>query len=251
MEIYAERKFEHVISLGYFCTIAMEMQRYGLRDSSMPFDWLFDVDWTSIEELWDNHFMQFLDRDLLYQEKGSSDHYWNVRYNIGFFHDFDGFQSLDAQLGKVQEKYNRRIERFYKDIQEPTLFVRYIKNREELEYIEQNYDIVLSKLKSCNQENAILFISNDDLQSECLPLYTAEKDENDFCARKPTDKNAELRTIFYKLNYDQSRRMINLKKYQAERKRRRGIWFRVQKRFKRYYKHYFVKYYIHDKIVKK
>lgn len=76
-------------------------------------------------------------------------------------------------------------------------------------------------------------MNSDDLQSEYLPLYTAEKDENDFCARKPTNKNAELRILFEELNYDHSRRLYNLTKYQVERKRRRGIWSRVKKDFKK------------------
>ena len=32
-------RYEHVVSLGYFCSTALELQRYGFRDGSYPFDW--------------------------------------------------------------------------------------------------------------------------------------------------------------------------------------------------------------------
>jgi len=30
----------HYISLGYFCSIAMDLEKLGLRTESSPFDWL-------------------------------------------------------------------------------------------------------------------------------------------------------------------------------------------------------------------
>lgn len=34
------RKFKHYISLGFFCAPAMELEKRGLRNESLPFDWL-------------------------------------------------------------------------------------------------------------------------------------------------------------------------------------------------------------------
>lgn len=33
------KKYENFISLGYFCSVALELQRLGLRSCSSPFDW--------------------------------------------------------------------------------------------------------------------------------------------------------------------------------------------------------------------
>ncbi len=33
-------KFEHVISLGFFCSPALELKKLGFRDASYPFDWV-------------------------------------------------------------------------------------------------------------------------------------------------------------------------------------------------------------------
>lgn len=35
-----ETNYKHVISLGFFCSVALELERKGLRDASYPFDWL-------------------------------------------------------------------------------------------------------------------------------------------------------------------------------------------------------------------
>lgn len=32
-------EYENVISLGYFCSVASEIERLGLRRHSGPFDW--------------------------------------------------------------------------------------------------------------------------------------------------------------------------------------------------------------------
>ena len=34
------KEYKHFISLGYFCSVAMELERFGLRSESGPFDWV-------------------------------------------------------------------------------------------------------------------------------------------------------------------------------------------------------------------
>lgn len=38
------KKYESVISLGYFCSVAIELEKMGIRNFSTPFDWLI-TDW--------------------------------------------------------------------------------------------------------------------------------------------------------------------------------------------------------------
>lgn len=49
----------HYISLGYFCSIAMELERLGLRSESSPFDWLIS-DFEGVIHAIENHFEDFL-----------------------------------------------------------------------------------------------------------------------------------------------------------------------------------------------
>ena len=64
--ISKSKSYSHFISLGYFCSVAMELERTGLRASSSPFDWLIS-DFTGVTDVINNHFKDFLDYDLLFQ----------------------------------------------------------------------------------------------------------------------------------------------------------------------------------------
>lgn len=33
------KEFKHFISLGFFCSVASELEKYGFRTTSGPFDW--------------------------------------------------------------------------------------------------------------------------------------------------------------------------------------------------------------------
>ena len=47
--------FDHVISLGWFCSPAHEIRRIGLRDASYPFDWLITHNFSIIINLIKNN----------------------------------------------------------------------------------------------------------------------------------------------------------------------------------------------------
>lgn len=81
-----------------------------------------------------------------------------------FVHDFDAYLPLKKQLPKVEEKYRRRIARFYKDIKEKTLFIRYINPNEDVKWIEENQHKIEEELKSFNPNNRIIYISNCDVR---------------------------------------------------------------------------------------
>lgn len=156
------KQYKHFISLGYFCSVALELERVGLRSTSSPFDWCIS-NYEGIINAIQNHFEDFLNYDYLLQSDILHNHYFNEKYRIWFFHDFDQYHSLKKQLPRVKEKYLRRIERFYKDIKQPTLFVRYISDEiegEELEYIKKNNEKITKLLKSFNEENEVIYIAN-------------------------------------------------------------------------------------------
>ncbi len=216
----------HYISLGYFCSIAMELEKLGLRSESSPFDWLIS-DFEGVIRAIENHFEDFLNPNYLAQHSHNHAHYKNIKYDVQFFHDFNPYQPLLDQLPSVKYKYNRRIERFYKSITEPTLFIRYINDKpgadniaKELDWIEKNYDSVITLLKSFHPQNDILFIANDGLASQKFKIYTVPKDDGDSVARSPFTKSPELQEFFNNIDFPEKQRNIEryLQKQQQKRK---------------------------------
>lgn len=206
--------FKHYISLGYFCSPAMELERLGLRSQSYPFDWLLS-DWGGLIELMGNGFSDFLNPELFCQDIDNYAYYKNTKYNIWFFHDFDKYHSVYAQLPAVKDKYKRRIDRFYHDIREPTLFIRYISGTKEVEKIEREYSDLMSNIvKRFNSDNDILFIANSGICSNTIKIYNCEKDLNDSVARHPFEKNIELKYYFENIPFEG--RDDNIKRYEEK-----------------------------------
>lgn len=190
-------KFKNIVSLGCFCSPAMEFRRIDRRKFSLPFDWLVTMDFSAVLDLIDNSFNGLLEHEDLYQIKDIPSRYRNIRYSIDFYHDFLPTKSFDKQIGAVKEKYDRRIKRFYEIITEPTLFCRYIISRDELIYISEHHGEITERFKKYNEENEIIFIVNEDIFSsfdgEIPLLWTVEKDEGDMFARRFLDKNTDLK----------------------------------------------------------
>ena len=234
------------ISLGHFCSVALELEKFGLRTESSPFDWLIS-DFESVISAIETHFDDFLNYDHLSQDKKLHYLYYDSKYKCSFHHDFDKYAPLKKQLPVVQSKYARRINRFYKTIQEPTLFIRYISSKQneegkskELVWIEENYDRIISLLKSFNKDNDILFIANEDVTSEMLTIYNVEKDENDSVARQPFCKSPVLFEMFSSIDFPNKEANIARynKKYSKINK--------VPRKIKAILKKIFLKEYIHD-----
>ena len=235
------------ISLGYFCSVAMDLERHGLRSESSPFDWLIS-DFEGVLSLMENHFEGFLNYDDLAQEPNNRAIYKNTRYNVSFYHDFDSLVPLREQLPEVQRKYDRRIDRFYNSITEPTFFIRYISDEDlvngrskELLWIEENYGSILALLKSFHPDNDILFIANEGVTSETIHIYHVERDRGDAVARNPLFKSKELYELFRALPCPG--RAENLNRYKKQHHRLHRIKSKVTALFRKYFR----KEYIHEK----
>lgn len=236
-------KFEHVVSLGYFCSVSLELDKVGLRNSSGPFDWLIS-DFKGVINCVDNNFEDFLNYDNLMQYESIPNYYYDSKYKMHFYHDFNDFEPLFRQLPSVTKKYVRRISRFYKHIKVPTLFVRYIENAEELLYIENKLTEIIGILKKSCDSNEILFISNDDLSSSKIKIFYVQKDENDIVARCFLDKNNELLNYMNSDIIDPALRNSNLLRMHKENgliykttKYLNGFTFRTKRKFYRKYLH--------------
>lgn len=157
--------FDHVISLGWFCSPALEIRRIGLRDASYPFDWLLTHDFSVIINLIEKkRYIKFYNNEMLQYESDTSKWY-NREYLISIFHDFDKYKKMEDQLVAVNEKYFRRMTRFYERIIEPTLFLRYVKDEDEALYVSKHEREIINIFKGENEANEIVFIANVDLKA--------------------------------------------------------------------------------------
>ena len=190
-------KYQNIISLGYFCSPAIELNHLNLRKSSQPFDWVVSGNFSKVLELIDNNFKDFLNPKFLFQYKEHPQYYRNTKYDIDFYHDFDELRSFNKQIDKIKHKYDRRISRFYKTIKEPTLFLRYICSNKEAIYINHNYEKITKLLKSYNSDNDIIFVANKEdsylKTSSDIKVWYVEKDINDGVARHFLRENSELK----------------------------------------------------------
>lgn len=233
--------FANIISLGYFCGPALELEKVGLRSHSYPFDWLIS-DFEEILSCIENGFKNFLTYENLYQYKNIKYYYYDKKYKMHFYHDFDEFRPLKIQLEDVKEKYNRRIERFYKDITKPTLFIRYVKDQHELDYITQNYESVIELLKKYHGDNNLLLIANDDLVNVNQEVYFVSKDANDVVARRFLEKNDDLKKYLNSAEvFDELERKRNLAWYKCKEDQKKIVKIKdkISKKFKKKYKHQF------------
>ena len=69
------------ISLGYFCSVASELEKLGLRTESSPFDWVIS-DLEGVISNIQNCFVDYLDYNFLSQEVYNHAIYTNTKYNI-------------------------------------------------------------------------------------------------------------------------------------------------------------------------
>lgn len=197
-------KYEHIISLGSFCSVAMELEKKGLRTASYPFDWLIVDELESVLRLIENNFTDFLDASSMSREHRPNV-YYNEKINAHFYHDFNGYDPLESQIPEQQKKYDRRIKRFYDDIQQPTLFVRYCKTPEDETYIRKNKEKILKYLQSFNPENQILYIMSSDqgnsmhIEESGSGVCLIKQPENDF-VRKWIDAVPGLQKYLYSVS---------------------------------------------------
>lgn len=161
-------KYRHIISLGYFCSVASEIERFGFRDKSYPFDWVLSKSFDKVIELISNNFKNLVKEEELYQQEESRRSYKNLYYDFQFVHDFSEGKSFDSQIKFVQEKYDHRIVRFYQAIQSPTLFIRYIVDENELNFVVNNTQ-GLENFLSLIIQIIILFILQTMMLNHLIP----------------------------------------------------------------------------------
>lgn len=223
------KNYKHIVSLGSFCSPALELERFGYRDISYPFDWLITRSFPEVIKLIETHFEGWLSYGDLYQKTKERNIYEDPRRSIAYVHDFNKYIPLKDQLGGVQDKYNRRIDRFYEYIQEPTLFIRYIHPTETMDYIVNNYDHILECLRKFNPQNDIVFFANKETVGTVsydsrIVIYLLDPDDGDTVARRFFEQVRQFTDIL-ESSYSAEDKSKNLEVYQAKERKKRDSKF--------------------------
>lgn len=172
---FIKNKFNLIVSIGEDCACSSYLRRCGLQHYSYPFDWLTNAPFENRIELIVNDFNNFLnisDLELMQKPVGFSsdnnhDYYVNKKTQLYFWHDFPSNAIIENSFPAVFEKYQRRIDRLYKIIEnsQKILFVwlSHSKLHDSNEVIKE-YKKLKEKFK--NKEIFLLFIENSQTDSQ-------------------------------------------------------------------------------------
>ena len=229
------KNFDNYVSLGYFCEVATDLEKIGLRNTSSPFDWCISQ-FQSIIRLIEDRFDAFLDRENMAQSIQNRNIYMDQKNSIFFFHDFSQYKPCDVQYETVKEKYTRRISRFLERIQSPTLFVRYISNEirddsgksVELQWIEDHAEDINRTIKKYNAQNSIVFIGDENTNSNRIKIYHVKINENDVVSRSPIFSNKELFPIISQYHVEGQEH--NKALYAAKAKKKNSVYTKIKKK---------------------
>ena len=167
------RKFDLIVSIGEDCACTSYLRRFKLQKYSYPFDWLTHATFETRINLVINDFENFLNIDDLKQmpkpEQFSvdekHDYYENIFNGFYFWHDFPFNTSLQEGFDAVKEKYERRIKRLYKEIDnaDNVLFVWFSRNNyQDYQLVEKSYYELKNKFSNQNVFLLILEHSETD-----------------------------------------------------------------------------------------
>ena len=228
-------KYMNYVSLGYFCGIANDLEKLGLRNQSYPFDWGIS-ELSKVIYALEHQFNDFMEYNNMSQSVNFREHYRDDKYDFYFFHDFNKYKSFDEQYNSVKKKYERRINRLLENIKTPTLFIRYIStesmdengNAVELKWIEENYNYIVKVLKSYNKDNQIIFVGDETLHSEQIKIYNVKKDIGDTVARSPIYCNNELYLFFERVEFPNKEN--NIQRYKDKQKKENKLKERIKRK---------------------
>ncbi|BCS83149.1 papain-like cysteine peptidase [Cotonvirus japonicus] len=185
------------ISLGSTCGVAYQLQSLGLKQESLPFDWIKSQDLESIYSAIVNGFNIFGDFNNLTLHTTSSKHpiletddwinnlntnksfVYKNSINMMFYHDFNTEikSSTDQTYQEFREKYMRRFNRFYDLFSSGNelIFIRdeHKPNKLSPELIVMLVELLKSILTNGTTMNFILVVNNPrNKQYEWFDLET-------------------------------------------------------------------------------
>lgn len=123
-----KEKYDFIVSIGEACICSESLRKSLMQIKSYPFDWLLSHDIFTNLDVVLNDFQDFLNKDYLIktiENKPNDDNkknwsyvYKNTKYQLDFIHDFKYGVDFEENYKNVLNKYQRRINRFYKSIED-------------------------------------------------------------------------------------------------------------------------------------
>ena len=116
------KTYDFIFSLGASCAVSQSLRDAGLQFASFPFDWIASPGLMAEVEMVESGFANWFERedlklwDVRHEEGAVQRVYKNMRTGFGFPHEFTNAFGLDDGYEKTREKYDRRIERFFKTL---------------------------------------------------------------------------------------------------------------------------------------
>ena len=161
------KKYDIIYSLGSNCACALYLNKNNQRSTSGPFDWICGISFKDRINLILNDFNSWLDINNLSKLPEQIKTEKNQRYKDEsngciFPHDFPINQSLEEALPLVKEKYTRRINRFYNNLnyKEKSLLIWFSLDTKlsnsEIEWASNELN------KKFNKQIDIVIIEHDD-----------------------------------------------------------------------------------------
>ena len=170
MKKFFSNKFDIVFSIGEDCSCTSYLRRCNLQNYSYPFDWLTNAPFKNRITLIYDDFENFLNiNDLKPLVKKANnenekkfDLYENIKNEIYFYHDFPAGLNINESHKIVSEKYQRRIKRFYNEIEKSQKILFVWLSHSKLHSEEKIID-AYEKLhnKFSNKEIYLLIIENN------------------------------------------------------------------------------------------
>jgi hypothetical protein len=157
------QKFDYIISLGFCCQVAQDLERLSYRDHAYPFDWVIS-DMRSINDSIECNFKDLFNVQYLYRD---SDHKYivkNRKFKFDFYHDFLEFVEIGDQIEEVEKKYSRRINHFFKILSsgKKILFIKYLNNKQTQPIELDEIYCFIKLVQKYSTSFKIMLISNTD-----------------------------------------------------------------------------------------
>ena len=150
--------FSNFVSLGTACPVASSMSKYGLRSFSGPFDWLITSRFDIVLHYLENDFKDFLEKSKLESIDEAGLRFKNSGGVVFLHEEYPFKERYDA----LEQKYRKRIDRFLRETEKRTCFLRFCANSEEISYILENYQYIEKIIKKRNNQNEIIFLIKKD-----------------------------------------------------------------------------------------
>lgn len=157
-----KKKYDFIVSIGEACICSESLRKSLLQIKSFPFDWLFSHDILTNIDIILNGFQDFLNKDFLEQysvNKVSDDNsrnwsyiYKNTKYQFKFVHDFKYDVDFEESYPNVVKKYQRRIDRFYKSIEDARSILFVYIERPKTDNQIQNLDLLVEYQKKLEEK---------------------------------------------------------------------------------------------------